>query len=157
LHNLLQRIVDTLVSADSDIRQLDASNAMLSLPSAMHGRERATLKGYTVGQVVHEYSVLRRVLTDFCRDHGLYDTLVLDVITSVIEFCSLNSVNEFVEAVQETQRKLVSTLIHDVRTPLGTASNYLEFLSRKEMSEEQKKRAVKTARRNLSRVIAMLE
>lgn len=157
LHDLLTNMVGMLVSLKQEACSQGLPTAKISLPSALHGRERATLKEYTVGQVVHEYAVLRRVITHFFQNHGLPDAAVLDTIACVIEFATLNAVNEFTEAIQATQQKLISTLVHDVRTPLGVAATYVELLSRKSVSDEQKEAAVKTVRNNLARVVTMLE
>ncbi len=157
LQHLLENAINMLTSPDVDACPESFSSVDPTLPSGQHGRERATLKGYTVGQVVHEYAVLRRLLTRFCRDHGVEDVAVVEIITCVIELASLNAVNEFVAAMQETQQKLISTLVHDVRTPMGVASTYVEILSHLEMSTEQKRTAVETSRKNLRRAATMLE
>src|SRR5690606_28347945 len=85
------------------------------------------------------------------------DTLAADVITRVIEYSSLTSVNEFVRAIQEVQQKLIATLVHDVRTPLGVAYTYVEMLTHDQATAPLREQAVNTALRNLRRSVAMLE
>lgn len=158
----LQNLLDDLIRALNFIGD-NASPDKLSLfggfglPSSLHGRERASLRGYTVGQVVHEYVVLRRTLTDFFAEHGLKEARTIDVVAHVIEYASLNAVKEFVASVQHVQQKLIGTLVHDVRTPLGVAANYVELLSVARLSDEQKGQALHTITKSLKRAGSMLE
>src|SRR5690606_13472152 len=118
--DLLNDIVQTLIALGPDAVPADVDIlGCLGASSARHGRERATLEHYNVGDLVHEYALFRHVVTDFFNEDLPGDTLAADVITRVIEYSSLTSVNEFVRAIQEVQQKLIATLVHDVRTPLG--------------------------------------
>lgn len=162
LGNHLQNLLDDIVRAleainddfsPEDVPQLDG----FGLPSSLHGRERASMKGYTVGQVVHEYMILRRTLTRFCAKHGIDEAHTIDVIAYVIEYASFSAVKEFVASIHEVQQKLIGTLVHDVRTPLGVASNYAELLCMDKIGPEQKERAVHTITKSLQRAGSMLE
>lgn len=158
LQNLLDDIVRALESVGDGEFSLDAPPLEeFGEPSRLHGRERASMQGYSVDQVVHEYMVLRYTLTGFCSAHGLKDRRSADIIAYVIEYASLAAVKEFVRSVLDIQRKTVSTLIHDVRTPLSVAMNYGELLTVATVSEEQKQRALETISKSLKRVSAMLE
>lgn len=158
LQNLLDDIVGALDSVGDDFYpEKIAQLKNFGLPSTMHGRERATMKGYTVGQVVHEYVVLRHVLTSFCADHNVDDVRAIDIVAYVIEYASLTAVKEFIASMEEIQQKLIGTLVHDVRTPLGVAYNYAELLSKFDLPEERKQQAVQTITKSLKRAGSMLE
>lgn len=158
LQNLLDDIVRALNAIGKDFTPEDVPTLDgFGLPSSLHGRERATMKGYTVGQVVHEYVILRRTLTSFCFEHGLHEYNTVDVIARVIEYASFAAVKEFVASIQNIQQKLIGTLVHDVRTPLGVAANHAELLSLDDVEHEQKERAVQTITKSLRRAGSMLE
>lgn len=158
LQNLLDDIVRALNAIGKDFTPEDIPKLEgFGLPSSLHGRERATMKGYTVGQVVHEYVILRRTLTNFCFEHGLHESTTVDVIAHVIEYASFAAVKEFVASILNIQQKLIGTLVHDVRTPLGVAVNYAELLSLDNVDKEQKERAVQTITKSLQRAGSMLE
>ena len=123
----------------------------------LHGRERASMRGYTVDHVVHEYIILRRHLNRFCRQHGIADPAVIDIISLVIDAGSLSSVREFNRSTRAIQQKLVGTLVHDVRTPLGVAHNLAQLMSRLQMDNGSTSEAIDTITRNLHRAGVMLE
>src|SRR5690606_33544912 len=47
--------------------------------------------------------------------------------------------------------------VHDVRTPLGVAHNYVELLALAQLPDKERDQAVSTATRSLRRAVAMLE
>ncbi len=156
----LVALLDNLVFALKSLKISDtsATSAEINLGhSAMHGRERATLKGYTTQQLAQEHFILRRVLVRICREQGMNDVLVVDAISHITEQGCLAAIEEFSESMQSLQQKLMGTLIHDVRTPLGVAANYVELLSLAGATQEQKERAVRTVGKSLRRASEMLE
>lgn len=158
LLDLLNDIVHTLELLEEGGDPADADDIpFIGMSSALHGRERATLEDFTVGNVVQEYILLRHIITGCCRRDHPDDARTTDIINRVIEAASLNAVNEFVRSIQEIQHKLIATLVHDVRTPLGVAHNYVELLSLAQLSDEERAQAVNTATRSLRRSVAMLE
>lgn len=158
LQNLLDDIVRALNAIGDDLPSMRESPLEeFGRPSSLHGRERASISGYTVDQVVHEYVILRRTLTGFCADHDILDARTTDIIAYIVEYASLSAVKEFVRSIQDIQQKLVGTLVHDVRTPLSVASNYAELLSIVTVPEEQKQKAVYTIIKSLKRAGSMLE
>lgn len=158
LQNLLDDIACALDHADGDYTTGDIpGNEKFGRPSTMHGRERASMSGYTVDQIVKEYVVLRRTLKRFFLQHGVADAVTLDVVTNVVERASLDAVKEFSCSIEAVQQKLIGTLVHDVRTPLGVAYNYAELLGLADLDDAQRKRAVQTIGKSLKRAGSMLE
>src|SRR5690606_34300628 len=70
---------------------------------------------------------------------------------------SLAAVNEFVRVTEEVQQKLISSIVHDVRTPLGVAYNYVELLAHGALTSDGQERAERAITRNLKRAVDMLE
>lgn len=158
LQDLLDDIVHTLqdLGPQADPEHVDRLG-FIGTASARHGRERASIENFNAGDLAYEYVLLRHVITGYCSEHMPEDPRSIDIINRVIEFASLAAVNEFVRAIQEIQQKLVGTLVHDVRTPLGVAYNYTEILSLADATPELRDQAVKTIMRNLRRSVTMLE
>lgn len=162
---LADHFTQVLLTIIEELRHRDPLDTLYKLDglesadsaSIMHGRERATLKGYTADILAQEYILLRRTLVKLCNEHQVADAQVLEVITEVIEVASLNSIREFSLSMAEIQRKLVGTLVHDVRTPLSVAYTYAEILSLADMVAEKKKAAINTITRSLRRAVSMLE
>lgn len=158
LLDLLEDIVDALLRMPDEVspghvRELE----FIGVASSIHGRERASVEGFTASQVLEEYILLRQVITGYCKEHKPNDAHSVDVINRVIEFASLKAVNEFVQSIQEIQEKLIGTLMHDIRTPLSVTLNYAELLTLGDGADINPRQAGKTIMRNTRRVMTMLE
>lgn len=155
---LLDDVV-TALAEGAPPHKLDDSTDLRRAGSAsmMHGRERAVVSDYSVEQLATEYTVLRRVLVNFCREKHISQVDVLEVVNQVVEIASLTSVKSFAGAMEELRQKLASTLLHDVRTPLGVAFTYAEIMTMGAMSDAQRTQAAETVARSLRRATSMLE
>lgn len=96
--------------------------------SKNHGRHRATSPLYTVDQIVHEYIIFHRTLTDFLKVKEAYDVDIADLMKYIIETSILKSVGSFTQSIREMQEKLIGTLAHDIRNPLAAAQLSLEMI-----------------------------
>ncbi|HEA28519.1 MAG TPA: HAMP domain-containing histidine kinase [Leeuwenhoekiella sp.] len=96
--------------------------------SIYHGRHRASTLQYTVEQVIHEYILFHRVLTDELTRANLYDRNIADALKYIIETAILKSAGSFSNAIQEMQEKLIGTLAHDIRNPLAAAQLSLQMM-----------------------------
>ena len=158
LQDTLDEIVAKLTPLGDDLDpEIVNSLSSLGETSKEHGRDRASLKGYTVGNIVLEYILLRQVINKVCAAHAHLDVRSTEIINRAIESACVHAVNEFMRVTEEVQQKLVGSLIHDVRTPLGVAYNFIEMLSHPTVSTEVKNEAITTIGRNLKRAAGMLE
>ncbi|MEX0619598.1 MAG: histidine kinase dimerization/phospho-acceptor domain-containing protein, partial [Pseudohongiellaceae bacterium] len=153
LQEQFQVIIEALASQAGYVSRQDRENA----PSALHGRERATINNWNVVKLVQEYVILRRVIVGYCRDSCPLDEPEISTITSVIEDAMLIAVTEFTRSLQRVQQKLMGTLIHDVRTPLGVANLYVDLLDMEDIEEDHRRQYNDIVKRNLARCLAMLE
>jgi len=158
LQEMLDSIVVALTSVGEDLN-LEILDDIKSIgeTSKIHGRDRASMKNYTVGNIVLEYSLLRQVINEVCAAHAQLDVRSTEIINRAIESSSVYAVNEFMRVTEEIQQKLVGSLVHDVRTPLGVAYNFVEMLTHHSASMEVKDQATRTIGRNLKRAVGMLE
>ena len=105
--------------------------------SSEHGRHRATSEGYTIDQIIHEYIVFHRTLTNVLRDHNTYNADVADLLKYIIETAILQSAAAFNISLQQMQEKLVGTLAHDLRNPLSTTYSLLDLMALQKEGDER--------------------
>ncbi|WP_231367535.1 hypothetical protein [Gillisia sp. JM1] len=74
-----------------------------------HGKQRSITAYYTVEQVVHEYIIFHRTLSEFLISHNGYNENVSDLLKYVIETSILKSVGSFSRSIQDMQEKLIGT------------------------------------------------
>ena len=74
-----------------------------------HGRHRATSSHYTVRQILEEYVIFHRVLTDLLVKNDVYTKEVGIVLKYTLETAMLTSASSFTDSLQEMREKLVGT------------------------------------------------
>ena len=94
-----------------------------------HGRQRAGVNAYNADKVFWESVILRKIIVQFLQKHRQLDIDHLEIITCVIESCSRDSLITFSKTVQNIQRKLLGTIVHDIRSPLSSISMMAEYIS----------------------------
>ena len=87
-----------------------------------HGKQRAGINAYNADKIYWEYTILRQVLVEFLQKHQVLDIDHLELLTCVIERCTRESMAVFTESLHATQRKLLGTVVHDIRSPLYVIS-----------------------------------
>ncbi len=93
-----------------------------------HGRHRATSSHYTVKQILQEYIVFHKVLTETLVSNDVYSSQVGIVLKYTLETAMLNSAGSFSDSLQEMREKLIGTLAHDLRNPISTAHFALDMI-----------------------------
>lgn len=89
--------------------------------SSGHGRHRSSSPGYDVEQVLREYIILHKLLTQVLRRDNVYTTEVADLLKYVLENSMLYAAVAFQDSLSEVRQKLMGVLIHDVRNPISAA------------------------------------
>lgn len=125
--------------------------------SEEHGRHRASTEGYTVGQVLHEYTILREVMTKAACAAGGWEAEKTEAIARVIELGMTTAASEFAKSLDEVQQKLVGTLAHDIRTPLSTVQMALKVAREGEQMLDQSRELLEMAQRSVARAMGMLD
>jgi len=124
--------------------------------SEEHGKQRSTKVYYTVEQVVHEYIIFHRTLSEFLISHNGYNEKVSDLLKYVIETSILKSVGSFSRSIQDMQEKLIGTLAHDIRNPLSAAQLSLEMMEQDKTGEWAEKTRI-AAQRGVKKAINLIE
>ncbi|MGB3774017.1 MAG: HAMP domain-containing sensor histidine kinase [Leeuwenhoekiella sp.] len=130
LPSLLEDIADILIrTKDGDNLADDDRFIEIINNSVYHGRHRASTLEYTIEQVMHEYIIFHKVLTEELVEKEYFDDALANILKEIIEMAMLKSVESFSSAIQEMQEKLIGTLAHDIRNPLAAAKLSLEMMS----------------------------
>lgn len=95
----------------------------------IHGKQRAGINTYNADKVYWEYVLLRKIIVQFLQKHRQLDIDHLEILTCVIESCGRDSLITFSETLQNVQRKLLGTIVHDIRSPLSTISMMADYIS----------------------------
>jgi len=121
-----------------------------------HGKQRSITAFYTVEQIVHEYIIFHRTLSEFLIAHNGYNEKVSDLLKYVIETSILKSVGSFSRSIQDMQEKLIGTLAHDIRNPLAAAQLSLEMIEQDKTGEWTDKTRI-AAQRSVKKAIDLIE
>jgi len=124
--------------------------------SVDHGKQRSNTAYYTAEQIVHEYIILHRTLSEFIISHNGYNENVSDLLKYVIETSMLKSVGSFSRSIQDMQEKLIGTLAHDIRNPLAAAQLSLEMMEQDKTGKWAEKTRI-AAQRGLKKAISLIE
>ncbi len=121
-----------------------------------HGKQRSNTAYYTVEQIVHEYIIFHRTLSEFLISHLGYNENVSDLLKYVIETSILKSVGSFSRSIQDMQEKLIGTLAHDIRNPLAAAQLSLEMMEQDKTGKWAEKTRI-AAQRGVKKAISLIE
>lgn len=144
----------------------------------LHGEKRAALESYSLDQILIEHRILRQVIFEV-----LEKTLVLarterNIILDSIEDGMSHSATRFTELEllketsartraeevqselrqeKELRERFVSTLTHDLRTPLSVVKMLCDFLTLKDYSREEIVRMAQKMNNNILRCNKMIQ
>ncbi len=157
LPNLLEDIADVMQRQEGRTNDLEAEECREIIKKSIdHGRHRATSWQYTVAQLIKEYIILNRTLTNMLRSEGLYSVDVSVILTYTLETSMSHSVSSFTDSLQEMREKLIGTLAHDIRNPISAAYFAVDILKHED-GEERLKKLQGMARKSLLRSVEMIE
>lgn len=121
-----------------------------------HGRHRSSSSGYDMEQVLREYIILHRILTEKLRLEKVYSTEVGDLLKYIIENSMLYSVVAFTKSIQKMRQKLLGVLAHDLRNPISAAHLGLGMI-RQEDAPERFEKVRNMSRNSIKRSLDLLE
>ena len=121
-----------------------------------HGRHRSSSLGYDVEQVLKEYIILHRILTEKLQAEEVFSEEVGDILKYIIENSMLYSVGAFSQSLQEIRQKFIGILAHDLRNPASAA--YLAIgMMRQDDEPERFEKIRDMARNSIKRSLDLAE
>ena len=161
LPNVLQDIADILVRYDGflEVEKNEKYDEIIK-NSLDHGRHRATSSHYTVKQILKEYVIFHRVLTEVLIDNDVYTKEVGIILKYTLETAMLNSASSFSDSLQEMREKLIGTLAHDIRNPISAAYFALDIINPdddKARIENLKRMGLRSLKKSLDLVEGLLD
>lgn len=175
LHDHLYILLDQVVTALAVGAPEETSRKLTT--SERHGGERALLESYTLGEVLQEYSILRRMVLEVLDEGRLMSLQEREIINDALEQALIGASTQYalvqrqeeqaltVEARAETaallesdqhKNEFLAWLAHEIRTPLSAISNALYILDSLELQDARALRQIATAARqtrHLSRLV----
>jgi hypothetical protein len=130
LAELLDDLVKSLnlASWSKDPRKASEENFIKSR-SQQHVESRLQNNdSYHVDEVLEEYIIFRQVITDQLVEANLCEIDCVEAVNRMFELASLEAVKKFMAELQVCKQRVLSTLVHDIRSPLSVAISAHEVL-----------------------------
>lgn len=126
LRDHLPLLLDDIISIMRRFENFNVTSEKMNFEGMLdnsigHGRHRSSSSGYDVEQVLREYIILHKILTELLRSNGVFTTEVADLLKYIIENSMLYATVSFQNSLREVRQKLMSVLVHDVRNPVSAA------------------------------------
>lgn len=126
LRNSLPTYLDHLSDALASNRRMDMCSVLIHDNESirigrLHGEDRAGTSSYVLTEVIFEYHILREVIFEVLEEKEQLSKDHRDIIFSSIEQAVNDASVKFCEVHADIQQKFVSTLTHDLKTPLTSA------------------------------------
>jgi signal transduction histidine kinase len=96
-----------------------------------HGKARAQNPHYNIDNLLKEYFLLRNILLDLLEEETLMKSENRAVVLNAIDEGILALVREFNLAVDAHREAVMSSLVHDLRSPLTAIKISLDLLKRR--------------------------
>jgi signal transduction histidine kinase len=172
LHILLEQVVAALSP-----RAPEEPHYALTT-SERHGGERALLEGYSLGEVLQEYSILRRMVLEVLGEGRPMTLPEHTIVNDALEQALIGASTQYAlvqrradheqvdEARAETaallqvdqhKNEFLAWLGHELRTPLSAISNALYILNSLKLSDERAARPIASATRQTHHLSRLAE
>ncbi|MBT8296654.1 MAG: HAMP domain-containing histidine kinase [Gramella sp.] len=161
LPNILEDISDILERAPENLIGGDLEQYKEVIKNSLeHGRHRANSSHYTIQQILSEYIIFHRVVTEILMTNNVYSKEVGLNLKYTLETAMLTSAGSFNDSLQEMREKLIGTLIHDIRNPISAAYFALDVIDSstdRKRIENLKKMGMRSLNKTLDLVEGLLD
>ena len=161
LRNSLPTYLNHLSEALSGNRKMDVQSVLTHDRESirigrLHGEDRAGTSSYVLTEVIFEYHILREIIFEVLEEEHQLSKVHRDIIFSSIEQAVNDAAVKFSEVHADIQQKFVSTLTHDLKTPITSAKMSAQLILKKSDKPDD---CIKFASRiigNLNRLDSMI-
>jgi len=152
----LRRLFEELILALRNNTPYLVSDPRTS-PSALHGRQRASLNEYGHKELLHELQLFRQTLFEVADAHSIpLAQQHRSILARSIDNATRDAVNSFAVAQKEVGETFITSLSHDLRNPLHIASASIQLIQHKSHDQDILKLAQRI-RRKLADIDDMVE
>lgn len=135
LQDSLPRHLDQLaealsLSARRTTKQIAKETTAKSKIGKEHGRDRAHAAGYSIGELILEYRILRQVVIQVLEEDIPLSAVEREIVTDLTEQAVNDAATEFSATVREVNELFIETLSHDMRNPLAAARMGAQLVAR---------------------------
>lgn len=106
------------------------ASARMAAYASVHGRERAAVPSYDVGQVVHEYRLLRGAIIGELSEHTALSIADIYALADCIDQTIEIAVDAFTDALHEAKLDQTRGLVHDLLNPLSIVRMDTQLIAR---------------------------
>lgn len=161
LRNSLPMYLDHLGEALAANRKMDVKSVLVHDTESvrigrLHGADRAGTASYVLTEVILEYSILRCVIFERLETDGQLSAIQRDIIFDSIEQAVNDAAVKFSEVHADIQQKFVTTLTHDLRTPITSAKMAAQLILKRSDRPDDCVRSAARIVGSLSRVSSMI-
>jgi signal transduction histidine kinase len=112
-----------------DLKSVAIHDAESTRIGKVHGADRAINGGYPLTEVISEFALLRETIFEVLEVDGPLSQVARDIIFSSIEEAVNDAAVRFTEFHADIRQKFVTTLTHDLRTPITSARINAQMIS----------------------------
>lgn len=153
----LTHLSDALASnRKMDMRSVEIHDEEAVRIGKLHGADRARSAEYGLTEVIFEYHLLREVIFEVLETDGPLTQLERDIILDSIEQAVNDAAVKFTEAHAAVQQRFISTLTHDLRTPITAAKVNAQLIGRRPDNVEMCKKSANMIVASLGRLDTMI-
>lgn len=157
LPTYLEHLSDALATnRRMDVRSVLAHDNESVRIGRLHGEDRAGTASYVLTEVIFEYHILREVIFDVLEEKEQLSKDHRDIIFSSIEQAVNDAAVKFSEVHADIQQKFVSTLTHDLKTPLTSAKLAAQLILKRSDKPDDCIRSASRIIGNLNRLSSMI-
>ena len=160
---LLDRMAARFVQGDSAMEPLDTAHA------EEHGESRTTMADYSLEQVIQEYHLLRIAIMTSLDGEVIRNLDQIRILHESIDWAILKATSRYTHLLQQVildrseeleradvrKNRFLTTLAHELRTPLSAVKNSLYVLENAHL-EERLQRAVDIGGRQTTHLERMI-
>jgi signal transduction histidine kinase len=150
--SFLEQIESALIDLEGDKIESKAKDGF----GKIHGITRAGTVNYSIDQVIYEYQILRQVLFEVIEEEKSLEKNERDLLIGMIEEAVNLSATAFSDTLKTIRERFITTLTHDLKTPVTSAKLAAELLLKRTDDPQFTKKIASTIIKSMNRITGMI-